>query len=157
MGYVSELTKDQADAIALFIHDAVRPDWDVAGIVRALGAARAKGTAGDVAVAAIRAAQNADNRTPGVIPLGGPHWAATAAPTARREVPPRNRTCATCYLGEDECRRRWHWDHDFESLDQARVRKIREADGVPEWLRRRKEQRLPAMIDGRPVRDVELP
>lgn len=153
---MSQLTHADAVLIAKFIHGVVRPDWDEAGIVRALGAARGKGDAGTVAVAAIRAAQDRANRTPGVIPLTGPHWAAGGALPARRDVPPRNKTCATCYLGYDECRRRWHWDHDFESLDQARVRKIREADGVPSYVRHRANH-PPQVMDGRPIKDVELP
>jgi hypothetical protein len=128
----------------------LRPDWDVAGVVHALGVARDRGDAATVAVAAILAAQNAANRTPGVIPLTGPHWASTGATTPRRHVPDRNETCATCYLAKDECRRRWQGDHEFESVAAARARVIATADRVP-------KVRRPDWVDGRPVREVELP
>jgi hypothetical protein len=151
-----QLTYETATLIAEFIHAAVRPDWDVKGIVKALGDAREKACAGTVAVAAIVAAQNPGNRTPGVIPLTGPHWAVSGTTKPRHVVPPRNQTCGTCYLAEDDCRRRWFWDHEFESLIDARERKINEAEGVPKWLRER-HNRQPAYIDGRPVNNVELP
>lgn len=144
-----QLSKDQATLLAEFIH-ALRPEWDVAGIVHALGTVRDRGDAYTVAVTAILAAQNAANRTPGVIPLSGPHWAATGTSRPRPVVPPRHKTCATCYLAEDECRRRWHWDHDFESIPQAQARAIRVADGIPKVLK-------PAYLDGRHIKDVELP
>lgn len=145
-----DLTRKQAEMLAEFIHS-MRPDWDVAGVVHALGQARARGDAATVAVAAILAAQNAANRTPGVIPLTGPHWAPTGATTPRRVPPDRNETCGTCYLAKDECRRRWHWDHEFESVAAAKARVIATADRVPR-VRPRAD-----WIDGRPVREVELP
>lgn len=145
----ADLTRDAAQQLAAFIHS-LRPDWDVTGIVRALGQARGRGDAATVAVAAILAAQNAVNRTPGVIPLTGPHWAATGATRPRPNIPPRAQTCATCYLARDECRRRWHWDHDFESITEAKERAIRTADNVPRILR-------PHYLDGRYINDVELP
>lgn len=143
------ISRDAAQQLAEFIHS-WRPDWDVAGIVHALGLARGRGDVATVAVAAICAAQNAANRTPGVIPLTGPHWAATGATRPRPNIPPRAQTCATCYLGRDECRKRWHWDHDFESIAEAKERAIRTADNVPRVLR-------PEFIDGRYIKDVELP
>jgi hypothetical protein len=153
---VASLSYDGAVTLAEFIHAYVRPDWDVKGIVHALGQARDKGTAAQVAVAALVAAQNTANRTPAVIPLAGPHWPASGAPAARR-APSRSKTCATCYLGEEECRRRWHWDHQFESVESARARVIAEAEGVPDYLRRAKEYRQHARLNGRPISDVELP
>jgi len=150
------LTYEAAVTLAEFIHAYVRPDWDTKGIVHALGQAKDKGTPAQVAVAALVAAQNAGNRTPGVIPLAGPHWPASGAPAARR-VPPRSRTCATCYLGEEECRRRWAWDHQFESLEQARARAINDADGVPKHVRAAHERRDRMVVKGRPVENVELP
>jgi hypothetical protein len=151
---MANLSYEAAVTLGEFIHAYVRPDWDTKGIVHALGEARTKGTAAQVAVAALVAAQNPTNRTPAVIPLAGPHWPASGAPVARR-VPPRSKTCATCYLGEEECRRRWQWDHEFESIEDAKARAIAEADGVPEHLRRRHKWQV--AIKGRPVTDVELP
>jgi len=144
-----EMSREAAQQLAEFIHS-LRADWDVTGIVHALGLARGRGDAATVAVAAILAAQNAANRTPGVIPLTGPHWAATGGTTPRRVPPPRNQTCGICYLGHDECRKRWHWDHDFESLAAVRERTIRKADSVPRIYK-------PEYLDGRYIKDVELP
>lgn len=146
---MSELTRAQAEALARWIHEAVRPDWDVSGIVAALGEAKGKGTAATVAVAAIVAADTPANRTPGVIPLAGPHWPKTGRKHA--PPPPRHKTCGVCYRGYDECRRVWADDHEFESIPDARARKIAAADVPP-------KVRPPApYMSGRPVRDVELP
>jgi hypothetical protein len=149
------MTYEAAATLAEFIHAYVRPDWDTKGIVHALGQAKDRGTAAQVAVAALVAAQNAKNRTPAVIPLAGPHWPASGAPVARR-TPSRSRTCATCYLAEEECRRRWHWDHDFESVEAAKARAINDAEGVPKYVRAAHERRE-MVVRGRPVENVELP
>lgn len=145
---MSIMSKEQAALLAKFIHEAVRPEWDVAGIVHALGEARTRGPASVVAIAAIVAADTPANRTPAVIPLSGPHWPVSG--TTRRQPPPPARTCGICYLGHDECRRRWHWDHEFESLAEVREKRIAQADTIP---RIRRAQYL----DGRPINEVELP
>lgn len=145
----AELSREAATTLAEFIH-ALRPEWDRAGILHALGLARDRGDAATVAVAAILAAQNAANRTPGVIPLSGPHWAATGATKPRHLPPSRNETCGTCYLAKDECRRRWHWDHEFESVAAAKARIIATADAVPKVRPR-------DWIAGRHVEEVDLP
>lgn len=141
------MSRDEAEALAKFIHS-LRPDWGEQGIVHALGQARGMATPATVAIAAIRAADTPSNRTPGVIPLPGPHWPVTG--TTRRRPPTRNETCGTCYLSQDECRRRWHWDHEFESVAEAKARVIATADRIP---KRRKVE----WIDGRPVQEVDLP
>lgn len=69
------MTKPQADAIAAAVH-AVRPDWDTTGVLAALARARERAEPWQVAAAALIAAGNPDNRTPGVIPLAGGHWTA---------------------------------------------------------------------------------
>lgn len=152
----SDLTYEGAVILAEFIHAYVRTDWDKQGIVHALGKAQGKGNAAQVAVAALVAAQNTGNRTPAVIPLAGPHWPASGAPAARR-APSRSNTCGTCYLSEEECRRRWHWDHPFESVMALRERRIAEADGVPDYVREARRRTQPPVHRGRPVQDVELP
>ena len=146
------MTKEQAVALAKFLR-MLRPGWDEAGIVTALGNARLMGTAGDLAIAALAAAGEAKNRTPAVIAMPGPHWnhSALRHKNSANTTPPRNKTCATCYLPEDKCRARWAHDHHFESLAEARARAIRQADTVP-------ESRPPyKRLRGRPVEDVELP
>jgi hypothetical protein len=60
--------------------EAMRPDWQYAGILHALGAARLKAHKWTVASAAITAASDEANRTPAVIPLDGRHWPVMEAP-----------------------------------------------------------------------------
>lgn len=73
----TRLNGQQARAIA-FIVNAIRPDWDQAGIVAALGRARDMGDLATITVAAVRAATNPRNLTPAVIHMQGTHWAAAA-------------------------------------------------------------------------------
>lgn len=67
------MDRPQAQALAALIH-ALRPEWEPAGIMTALAAARDRGDAFEVAQAAIHAASVKANRTPAVIPLAGEHW-----------------------------------------------------------------------------------
>lgn len=60
--------------------EAMRPDWQYAGILHALAAARLKAHKWAVASAAITAASDDNNRTPAVIPLDGRHWPVMEAP-----------------------------------------------------------------------------
>lgn len=69
----TNLSHDQATKLATLVN-ALRPDWDKAGILDALGKARHLGTATEVSIAAIRCAESAKNRTPAVIALDGEHW-----------------------------------------------------------------------------------
>lgn len=148
----NRMTKQQAEALARFVH-MIRPGWDEAGIVVALGNARLMGTAGDLAIAALAAAGEPSNRTPAVIAMPGKHWdhSALRHKNSANTTPPRNKTCATCYLPEDKCRARWAYDHQFESLADAKRRAIKQADMVPE------ARPMYQRFHGRPVEDVELP
>lgn len=67
------MDRPQAQALAALVH-ALRPDWEPAGIMTALAAARDRGDVFEVAQAAIHAASVKANRTPAVIPLAGEHW-----------------------------------------------------------------------------------
>lgn len=67
------MTKIQAEKIAAAVNT-IRPDWDITGITAALGKARNEGEAWQVAIAAIAAAANTNNRTPAVLALPGEHW-----------------------------------------------------------------------------------
>lgn len=75
------MNEQQARAVA-FIVNAIRPDWDPAGIVAALGRARAMGGVAEVTIAAIRAATNPAAQTPAVIHMQGPHWSTTGPTTS---------------------------------------------------------------------------
>lgn len=73
------ITDDQARALAHLVAT-LRPGWDVAGIRSALSSARHRGSAHELAIAAIRCTQG-DARTPAVIAMDGPHWHTPGAVT----------------------------------------------------------------------------
>lgn len=75
------MTRSQAQALAALVHE-LRPEWDTAGVMGALSAARERGTAWDVAQAALRAAEVPTNRTPAVIAMAGAHWSKPGATEA---------------------------------------------------------------------------
>jgi len=70
---MTEITHDQAVALAALV-TALRPGWDVAGIVKHVGQARTRGTAWELAHAALHSAEDPGNLTPAIIALSGPHW-----------------------------------------------------------------------------------
>lgn len=150
------LRRWQAQYLADFIHETIRPDWSVPGIMSALAAARDQADPADLAIVAIVAARRAENRTPGVIPLPGPHWAHTALSRrdSRHTTPDRTRTCGVCYLDYNECRKRWANDHEYESLDAVRERRVRAAEIRKGTL---SHAATTPFLEGRPVTDVELP
>lgn len=80
------LTELEAKYLAKAV-EAMRPDWQFAGILRALGDARLKAHKWAVASAAITAASDETNRTPAVIALDGRHWPTVKPPTV---PPPRH-------------------------------------------------------------------
>lgn len=70
---MSEINREQAHAVAALVA-ALRPEWDTPGILKALSDARDRGTAWDVAHAALHAAENPRAKTPAIIALAGEHW-----------------------------------------------------------------------------------
>src|SRR5690606_21227753 len=66
-------TQEQGAALATLVH-ALRPEWSVEGVYAVLARARDRGDAFALAHAALYAAADPENRTPGVIALPGPHW-----------------------------------------------------------------------------------
>jgi hypothetical protein len=115
------LNHTQAKAVAKAIHE-LRPEWDVDGIVHHLGLARARGDGFDVAVAAMRAAHVVSNRTPAVISLDGAHWrdvVAKPGPPKHEPSPGKHERCTTCSEREDDCRRKWSHDHDYQPAVQV--------------------------------------
>lgn len=96
------ITGPQAKALVALIHE-LRPDWDERGILPALHAARERAGNLDLAVAAIRAAGNASNRTPAVIAMEGPHW---HAPETMARRPSLRMMCMKCrwyHLPDEPC------------------------------------------------------
>lgn len=70
------LNGDTAEALANLVH-VLRPQeaaWGIKGIKTALFNAKDRGTAFEVAHAALYAAEDLTNRTPAIIALAGPHW-----------------------------------------------------------------------------------
>ena len=82
----SQLDQATARALAALV-TLIRPDWDATGIMAALGKVRDRGSAVDVAIAALRVADDPKNRTPAVIVLTGDHWAAPTQMRAASTVP----------------------------------------------------------------------
>lgn len=114
----AKLARTPAEHLAAFLAS-IRPDWDTAGIVQALGNARPLGTAAEIAHAAIRAAGEPTNRTPAVIALAGPHWK-PPEPRERTEtpMPDRIQRCPRC--GRILTRGHDHTDADCQPQDPNR-------------------------------------
>lgn len=103
------------------------PRWDEAGIAAAIAKVRHLHLA-DVALATIRAADDASARNPGVIAnTQSPNWRerGTSRP-APREPYDRTSFCGTCGQPESRCTANPHNDHDFETTEQRDARIARE-------------------------------
>lgn len=122
----NHMTYKQGQALARFIAT-MRPDWDTPGIEDALGKARSLAPCGDLAIAAIKAASAATNRTPAVIAMEGAHWRG-AEHKPQRTYDPRG-VCQRCGQSEQHCRTRWGDDHEFLSVEEART--VRSAPRPP--------------------------
>lgn len=120
------MTKDEAADLARFIERIRRrlpgDTWHKPGIEDALGRARDRAPAPDLAIAAIRAAENPLNRTPAIIGMDGPHWREATTPPRPEQVD-RGDRCSICSLHRNACQLRWAHDHQFESAAEAAERK----------------------------------
>jgi hypothetical protein len=92
-----KINHTQAKALAAFIHT-VRGDWGIEGTVTALGQARDQADLETLARWAIRAALDANNRTPAVIAMPGAHREPAQTGAPRREWPDDAHRCRTCSL-----------------------------------------------------------
>lgn len=94
-------TANPADlqAIARLAHS-TRPDWPEAAILTVLQSHAAQVHLADLTVAAMRAAQRPEFRTPRAIGWRGPHW--DGAKTMPLEVAAKDR-CDTCGKTEPRC------------------------------------------------------
>lgn len=97
MGYTAR--HDEITAIADLVH-AARPEWEpsLVRIVLSAHAGQVDGT--DLAIAALRCAQNLDYPTPKAIGWRGPHW--RDLNTMPASATPRTR-CRICQRTEPEC------------------------------------------------------
>lgn len=69
------ISRTAADALALMIHETIRPDWTISSTALHIGHAATTGrTAAEVTRAALAAAENLGNRSPAIIPAPGAHW-----------------------------------------------------------------------------------
>lgn len=120
------MTREEAADLARFIERLRRrlpgDTWHKPGIEDALGRARDRADAPDLAMAAIRAACEPTNRTPAVIGMDGPHWREASRPPRPEQVDSHDR-CSVCSLHRNACRLRWAHDHDFEPSSEAANRK----------------------------------
>lgn len=92
-------TRDHCQAIASLAH-AARPDWPEPAILSVLQSHAAQVHLADLTVAAMRAAQRPEFRTPRAIGWRGPHW--DGAKTLPVEVAAKDR-CDTCGKVESRC------------------------------------------------------
>lgn len=122
-----EMTKDEAAALAGFIELLRRrlpgDTWHKPGIEDALGRARKRADAPDLAHAAIAAACRPENRTPAIIGMDGPHWRESVKPPRSEQLDNAGR-CSVCYESQQRCRALWTDDHDFVSIAQATAARL---------------------------------
>ena len=123
---INEMTHRQAKPLVAFIHE-LRGDWDVPGIEYALGKARTLAPAAAVAVAAIKAAGNAHNRTPAVIAMEGAHWRDSEA-KPRFVTPDPSERCSICSERQGRCETVWADDHAFLSVAENMRQLTRRAE-----------------------------
>lgn len=121
------MTMAQGQKLAAFLHE-MRPDWDERGILPALQGARDRAGNFDLAIAAIRAAGDPNNRTPAVIGMDGAHWQAPQRGASNGRPEP-DRTCPACHWPHrpgQACEHRegsgptWDWKAARQALRDAR-------------------------------------
>jgi hypothetical protein len=120
------ITDQQIRAIT-FLAAAARPSgarrWNEAGIFAAIEKVRARSLY-EVTVAVMRAANDRNAETPGVIPTAGPHWRAETddvAPIIERFDPAT--TCGICGKPRWRCEQ-IRGDHEFEAAHVVASRKL---------------------------------
>lgn len=142
-----EMTKDEAAALARFIELLRRrlpgDTWHKPGIENALGIARKRADAPDLAHAAIAAAIRPENRTPAVIGMDGPHWREATKPP-RPEHVDDGRRCSVCSEPRERCESLWADDHPFESVTQATAARLaRKPESVTRTVAALKDELCP--------------
>lgn len=125
------VNQQQQRAIA-FLAAAARPygapAWDESGILANVAKVADRNLA-SVVIAVMRAAEDRNATTPGVIPTNGPHWRDPgSAPPPPFEPFDQSAFCGTCGKPEARCQstRVADDDHPFESV--LSMRRRREAD-----------------------------
>jgi hypothetical protein len=101
------------------------PEWHMPGIEDALLKARLRADFPDLAIAAVRAARETNNRPPAVIGMDGPHG---RGGDVTASVPPPDPwlLCVVCGKTEDVCRSNPRSEHTYRSRrDAARAPELR--------------------------------
>jgi hypothetical protein len=120
------VTQDQARALAQLAVDC-RPTearrWDIQGVYAAIGKVRDRHLA-DVILAVIRAADDRNAETPGVINAPGSlHWRERGTDRPATKHDPET-TCSTCHKPEPLCRARRFADDDHEFAPMHVLRRL---------------------------------
>jgi hypothetical protein len=133
MEQVVTLTPRAADALATLISE-LRNDWDKLGILTALRTAHTMRTTDGwrIALAAINAARDPNNRTPVIIGMPGKHWVGTEG---RR---PPDHTCPKCGLWPES-----HYDGECPQRGGRRREFIAMARKVAAEARTRTQEAKP--------------
>lgn len=153
-----EMNQHEAAALAGFLEKLRKrvpgDPWHKPGIENALGNARHRAQAPDLAMAAIAACIEPTNRTPAVIGMDGAHWREASKPPRPAKVEPNER-CSVCSEHQAKCRQIWTDDHEFESAAEAAKRRA-EADpkAVHTAIAALKED-MPEMRPPTPPRDLD--
>lgn len=125
------VSQDQARVLAQLAVDC-RPSgarrWDAQGVYAAIGKVKDRHLA-DVVLAVIRAADDRNAETPGVINAPGSlHWRERGERSDERPAPSERHDpstlCGTCSLPQVDCERRWADDHPFEPLHKLKARVV---------------------------------
>lgn len=157
---MSPLNENQARALATLIATLrpgpTPPAWDAAGVFAALRQAATRGTAVEVAHAAITAAANPANRTPAVIPLAGPHWSTGATSTNDAIPRPDDARCDE-HLWERATNCRACRAEELAAPDATYTQRIGGPVLPPERIRHHAEQlrRIAAGATPQPTEDVD--
>lgn len=129
---MTEITEPQARALAALVHE-LRDGWDAAGTLAKLAEVRTRGSAWDIAHAALYAAEDQANRTPAIIAHAGPHWTrgkALGQSGPAPDMPGRDRCTTHDHERAHNCRS-CAADRKARSDDDARQDAALASQGVP--------------------------
>lgn len=115
MGY--RASKDTVDHIAALVMQE-RPEWDPAVVTIVLDRLTVTVDGSDLAVAALRAAQNRDLPSPKAIGWRGPHWSGLSTVPLEIKAGPR---CTVCGKREPQCYGQRPGRDDDHAFEPARA------------------------------------
>jgi hypothetical protein len=147
------VTKDQAQMLAA-LASACRPTgatpWDPPGILAAIGKIKHLSLS-DVVLAVIRAADDRDAKTPGVISAANSiHWQERGVRPRQAEPYDRGGCCSTCSLPHEKCRSIWRDDHPFVSAAAYAQHVNRDPERVARILQSVRGEKVPMREPAKP-------